>query len=103
MRDAQKRHPIVAQFGGTRVIVEPLRPRYTLPSSVPTPPGMTREEFAAWSAQVCGYQAPLVQDGQFIFMSGTDEIVVNERTFEQLKQSAEFQEAIQTPHLTLRA
>ena len=33
-------------------------PRYTLPADVPPPPGMTRDDFAAWSLRVCGIKPP---------------------------------------------
>lgn len=56
----------VYNFFGVTVQVEPLRQRYSLPADVPPPKGMTRDEFDAWSRRVCGFQKPLLEDGQVL-------------------------------------
>jgi len=68
---------------GLPVHVEPKRPRYVLPPDVPPPTGMTRAEFASWSRMVCGFQKPLVKDGEVMCMGWA--FLVNERTFYELK------------------
>lgn len=77
------------QLFGMKIIVEPLRPRYTLPDDVPTGGG-TREEFAEWSKRVCGSAYPLLKDGQIV--KTPFGIHCNARTFEQLKTASRAQE-----------
>lgn len=67
---------------GVDIIVEPLRQRYALAPDVPPPPGMTREEFGAWSRRVCGFMAPLIPDNQTIVMGG--KVYMNRSTFNRL-------------------
>lgn len=63
-------------FGGIKIIEEPKRPRYVLPDDVPPPPGMTRAEFAAWSAEVCGFREPIVPRDTVYFMPGLGAMVM---------------------------
>ena len=49
---------------GQRVHIEQLRPRYVLPADVPPGTGSTRKEFEEWSMRVCGFQKPILADGQ---------------------------------------
>lgn len=51
---------------GMKVVVERPVQRYKLPSDVPPPTGMTREEFDAWSRRVCGYRQSILQEGQVV-------------------------------------
>jgi hypothetical protein len=74
---------------GMKIIVEPLRPRYTLPDDVPTGGG-TREEFADWSKRVCGYASPILKDGQIV--TTPFGIHCNAATFEQIKAASKLQE-----------
>ena len=68
---------------GMKVYIESLRPRYTLPNDVPPPKGMTREDFDAWSREVCGYQPPLVADGQIL--KTPYGLHMNKQTWEKVK------------------
>lgn len=70
---------------GLRVHIEPPRPRYVLPADVPPPPGMTREEFDAWSRRVCGYGSSLIPDGQVL--STPYGLHMNQATFDRLKEA----------------
>lgn len=71
-------------LAGLPVIVEPERPRYTLPADVPPPPGMTRDEFAQWSRRVCGIQAPLIPDGQMLSLAGR--LHMNAKTWDRMRR-----------------
>ena len=68
---------------GERVHIEKLRPRYVLPDDVPPGTGSTREEFAEWSARVCGYAKPLLPDGQ-VYKTQFG-LTMNETTWRQLQ------------------
>lgn len=68
---------------GYRVVIEQLRPRYTLPPDVPPGTDCTREEFEEWSARVCGFQKPLLNDGTIT--SAGDTLYMSLETFEKIK------------------
>jgi hypothetical protein len=63
-------------FAGIKIIEEAKHPRYVLPDDVPPPPGMTRAEFAAWSAEVCGFREPIVPRDTVYFMPGLGAMVM---------------------------
>ena len=71
---------------GLKIQAMPDRPKYILPLDVPPPKGMTREEFNAWSLDVCGHYNP-ISDGEVIQMFGV--LYVNPRTYEQIKAGTE--------------
>lgn len=71
---------------GDRVFVEKPRQRYILPGDVPPPPGMTREEFDQWSRRVCGFQPPLIEDGQ-VFRTANG-LHMNASTWAKVKAAA---------------
>lgn len=74
---------ISGALSGFDVRVEPRRPRYELPLDVPPPPGMSRAEFAAWSISVCGYQPPVLMDGE-VLRAGCL-LYMNHDTWERIK------------------
>lgn len=74
---------------GLEVVVEPQYPRYTLPADVPPPPGMTREQFDAWSREVCGYHPQMLKDGQVY--KAYNRLHVNAATWEKIKLLAKEQ------------
>lgn len=68
---------------GMKVHVAPEYPRYTLPKDVPPPPGMTRQEFAEWSAKVCG-TCSVLPDNIAIVCNDLFGCVVSKETFKQI-------------------
>lgn len=74
----------MSYLNGLPVMVEPERPRYTLPADVPPPTGMTRDEFAQWSRRVCGIQAPLIPDGQVLNLAGA--MHMNAKTWARIRR-----------------
>ena len=68
-------------FNGHPVYISPDVPRYVLPEGVPQPTGMSRDEFAIWSANVCGV-SNLLKDGEVTMVSST--LFMNPRTHRHL-------------------
>lgn len=69
-------------FFGMRVhIIEPA-PRYSLPEDVPPGTGSTREDFAKWSARVCGYR-----EDNIICIKTPRGLYMTRGTFEAMKTS----------------
>jgi hypothetical protein len=87
---------LVQSILGMRVVVHKDHPRYTLPDSLALPCGHTvewpagfRDEFNGWSRSFLGYSKGIVADGQ-VFKMGDDTLVMNERTYAQVKASFGF-------------
>jgi hypothetical protein len=70
---------------GMTVVIEQPRLRYTLPTDVPPGTGCTREEFAEWSARVCGFQKPLLANGE-VFQLGDGTLYMNAATAEYVSK-----------------
>jgi hypothetical protein len=76
----------IERLHGVRFQIETEYPRYTLPPDVPPPTGMTREDFAAWSKETCGCMPSILPDNAMLCLP-TGVMVVNRRTFEEMKAS----------------
>ena len=70
-------------FLGMKVIVSPDRPRYQLPDDLLLPPGF-RDEFNAWARGYFGTRNKL-KDGEVICMQREGVLMMNPRTFAQVK------------------
>jgi len=52
-------------YCGVRIIRAAMHPNYSLPSDVPPPTGMTRDEFRDWSKKYCG-ESCTVEEGKML-------------------------------------